>query len=138
MFETPFGKPTTLASVQAKSPERSTLWTPLVPSRAERLSERFRLIQQTLRELHGEDVAFAAAAAAWLMAIQYGAAEGMRRVAGSHGRAEVIVTMDEENEEMLRGFHQELCSHLGVEPKLALDLAASFAQVVNDICFQGG
>lgn len=115
-------------------------------SRAERLNERFLLIQQTLTELHGKPLAFAAASAAWLRAIQYGvkqSLEGVKQFTGLDDVAytaagEAVEKYDLEHELMLRVYHKELCVHLNVDPAQALELSLSFEQVVQDICFQGG
>ena len=119
----------------------------LMPSRADRLNDRFKLIQQALEELHGREIAFAAASAAWLMAIQYGAKSSMARIVQdpmSDARIakeyfdELLSSLDAEHELMLRGFHRELCSFLGVRPADAEKHAKSFKQVIDDICNQGG
>lgn len=109
-------------------------------NRADRLNARFKLIQQSIAELHGGDLAFAAASAGWLMAIQYGAKQSMERVAGidEDVLGFLITELDTEHESMLRGYHEELCSFLNVDPARALELSKSFEQVVQDICFQGG
>lgn len=119
-------------------------------NRADRLNERFKLIQTTVAELYGADVAFAAAAAAWLMAVQYGVRASMRRIfleiedlQGSEGlnsdiSGPLIEELDAEHELMLRGFHKELCAHLGISPAIAERHAKAFKQVVEDICNQGG
>lgn len=114
--------------------------------RADRLNDRFKLIQQSLEELHGREVAFAAASAAWLMAIQHGAKSSMKRLIDhveaeegpTFGARELADSLDIEHELMLRGFHKELCSFLGVPPADAERLARSFSQVIDDICNQGG
>ena len=115
-------------------------------SRAERLNARFLLIQQTLVELHGKELAFAAASATWLQAIQYGTEQSLRRVQVFTGldpvafmaAGEDIEKLDIENELMLCGFHTVLCTYLNVDPAKALELSKSFEQVVRNICLQGG
>lgn len=117
--------------------------------RAERLQERFKLIQQTLKDLHGKDLAFAAASAAWLQAIQYATEQSMKRIKNEveaedgpvylqGGFDNLIIQLDAEHEALLRSFHKELCSHLEVDPEQALELSKAFTQVVRDICLQGG
>ena len=116
-------------------------------NRADRLNERFKLIQTTIAELYGADVAFAAASAAWLMAVQYGAKQSMKRLVKHieeeegcpvYGAEGLIDSLDAEHELMLRGFHKELCAHLGISPAIAERHAKAFKQVVEDICNQGG
>lgn len=115
-------------------------------TRAERLNERFRLIQTTLEELHGKPLAFAAAAAAWLRAIQHGQKQALLEVrkftsldsVAYAAAKEEVDRLEAESEVMLRGFHQELCSHLNVDPAEAIKVSKAFEQVVRDICFQGG
>lgn len=122
-------------------------------TRAERLNDRFRLIQKALEKTVGRDKMFAAAAAGWLMAIQYGAEQSMKQIGNwatadnsskgfnstSRDHAnEMIQKLDAEHEAMLRKFHEELCFHLNVDPVEALELSKHFGQIVHDICFQGG
>ena len=115
-------------------------------SRSERLHARFVLIQQSIAELHGEDLAFAAASAAWLQAIQYGARQSMEKIRDftgldpvAHAAAgERIPLLNIEHEVMLSGYHRELCRFLDVDPVQALRLSKSFEQVTRDICLQGG
>ena len=114
--------------------------------RAKRLGERFKLIQQTLTELKGDRLAFAAASAAWLRAIQYAQSQALKNVQQFSGldavafaaAGEAIQGLDAEQEAMLRGFHLELCRYLKVDPVHVLRLSKHFEQVVQDICFQGG
>lgn len=116
--------------------------------RAQRLMARFDLIQQSLSELHGPQVAFAAVTAAWLMAIQYWQHQSLLRMRDAaeqlpslqrHASLTSLATdLDDENQIMLQGFHAELCKYLGVEEHVALRLSKSFQQVIRDICQQGG
>ena len=113
-------------------------------SRANRLSERFNTIRQTLKELHGDKVAFGAASAAWLSAIQYATRQALLRVAKeAHEDPDVssirlIAEMELEIEAMLQGFHKELCKSLEITQAECIPLAQSFQQVIEDICNQKG
>lgn len=117
-------------------------------SRADRINERVKVLEQTLRELHGGPLAFAAASVAWFRVIQHGAKLSMTRVReemkpyqhpGLHAdMQELIFDLDAEHELMLRGYHQRLCAHLNVDVEEALELSKSFDQIVHDICFEGG
>lgn len=122
-------------------------------NRGDRLQHRFDLIQKTLAELHGRELAFAASSAAHLRAIQYGAEASMKAIGdwatqdgsrkGFNSSAReysdsMIARYDAEHQAMLQGFHERLCAHLGVDPARALELSKAFEQVVRDICLQGG
>lgn len=109
-------------------------------SRAERLQERFNVIKLAVGELHGRDAAFAAASVGWLRAMQYAIDQALGKVARAtpDARAQVKDQVSDEIELMLRGFHAEICSHLGVQEQEALDLGKSFEEVVKDICYQRG
>lgn len=102
------------------------------------------MIRKTLSELHGPRLAFAAASAAWFMAIQYATEQSMKRVAkwriasAPHSCDDLIAELDAEHEALLRGYHSELCAQLEVDPEEALELSKAFTQVVRDICLQGG
>lgn len=116
-------------------------------TRAERLQARFNIIQQSLEYVYGRELAFAAASVAWLRAVQYGAKQSMCRMRDWHPevpqqycteRAMLLEELDAEIELMLKGFHSEICAHLGVDPGRAIEVSKSFEQVVQDICLQGG
>lgn len=114
-------------------------------SRPERLDARFKLIQETMTELYGKDLAFAGATAAWLMALQHMALSSMKAVqrfnldgVGQAAAVEEMEKLDAIHEATFRGFHKQICEHLGVDPVRALELSKAFEQVVRDICFQGG
>jgi len=112
-------------------------------TRAEQISARFELIQQAIKELHGAPVAFAAASAGWLMVIQYAVRVMLVRFEQhvesrtdiDFGAATKLrLGMEAELESILKGFHAELCDHLGVTPEAAIELARNFKEVVDDIC----
>lgn len=114
-------------------------------TRGDRLQQRFDIIEQTLRELHGKEEAFCAALAAHLRAVQYGAEQSMKqvRIYVTDGVAKVAATeeierLDKEHQAMLQGVHERTCKFLGVDPARALELSKAFEQVVRDICLQGG
>lgn len=107
-------------------------------TRAERLDARFRIIQQTLKELYGEDEAFAAACAGWLIAIEQAVMISMIRILKEPDNPQLIKDLDAEHEIMLRGFHREICIKLGVDPSRALELSKHFEEVVHDILNQRG
>lgn len=117
-----------------------------MPTRAERLNFRFRLIQQTLHELHGRELAFGAATAAWLMALEYTHRQALLRLcreladdAGTYtGPPEVAHMLGDEMNALLQSFHKELCEHLGVDQAESWQLAKAFKEVIHDICHQGG
>ena len=113
--------------------------------RAERLHERFNTIQQTLTELHGKPLAYAAADAAWLVGIAYAQDQSMVRIArfitdpvAKAAAKEEIAMLSMEQNIMFKGLHIQLCIQLGVDTALARSLSKNFEQVVRDICLQGG
>ena len=114
-------------------------------TKAERLQQRFRLIEESVAEVYGKPLAFAASTAAWLMAVQYATDRSMKRLNGFNLDAvskaaaeEDRLLLDAEHEAMLRGFHREICAYLKVDPEQALEVSKAFEQVVRDICLQGG
>lgn len=113
-------------------------------SRADRLNFRFKTIQATLTDLYGRERAFAAATAAWLMAVQYMHKQALIAVfnhfVGGNGpvKSEKIEALEKEMETILQSFHAELCEHLGIDQEDAWALARAFKEVINDVCHQGG
>lgn len=115
-------------------------------SRTERLIERFDTIQTVLKELHGDKLAFGAASAAWLSAIQYAVRQSLLQVAresNPRGYEEThiirkVAEMELEMEALLQGFHREICKELGTSQPKSVDLAKAFEVVVQDICSEKG
>lgn len=116
-------------------------------TRAERLNQRFRTLQQTLTELHGKEKSFGAASAAWLMAIQYMHRQALNKVAAGSSDAgyggepenpKLLDGLEGEMEAVLQSFHAELCEHLGLDQEESWRLARAFSEVIHDICHQGG
>lgn len=99
-------------------------------SRSKALQERFDLIAEALKDLHGRDLAFCAESAAWLQAIEYFAILALRRA-----RTDPDTNASEaELREILMSFHNQLCKYLAEDQVEAIDLARSFREVVDDIC----
>ena len=100
-----------------------------------RLQQRFDAIRATIAELHGANVAYAAASCAWLMTIDNCIRKDMRDVAADPTRLEEFI---KEHSGMLQGFHQDLCDYLEVPHERALDLMGNFKQVMRDILERKG
>lgn len=104
-------------------------------TRGQRLQQRFNSIRESLKKVYGEEEAFAATVAAWLMAIQHLAYEAHKAAARHEYTPDEL---RDELEQQLRSLHQEICEHLGVDYQEAVTIAASFHEVIIDICNQKG
>lgn len=103
-------------------------------TRAKELQERFDAIETALAEVAGKDMAWAAASGAWLQVIQHAMKVQLEILTEhpAHAMARLPEFL-EENQQILQGFHQQLCKHASIDPKDALRMVNNFKEVMRDI-----
>lgn len=105
----------------------------------EELQRRFRVISEGVAHVHGKDLAFSAACAAWLMAIERVIGHHLEQVRDANAdsvREEVVVESKAEVREILMSFHKEICDHFGIDRLEAAKLSHHWDQLLSDL-FKG-
>jgi len=106
--------------------------------RAKRMQERFDALKRAVEMTHGKDIAFAAGACAWLMAIERSVCDSMEILGDNSdqyapNRHHRLDEFKQEVRQELQGFHQALCVHLGVPHEAALKTSHHFDQFLRDM-----
>ena len=124
-------------------PDSKRQANPIVNARTLRLQQRFKLILESVSFSVGKDMAFAAGAASWLMAIEHAIHASMEILAEGRNYDEGLdhPRLDEfkqEARQLLMSFHQEICIHLGVSRDEAVKLSHHWDQLLKDIYEEKG